>query len=203
MSFENLYFWLKEQHARGDNHNLYDHATKRLLKRYKLPFKHMTIPPAPNNLFKFIKGARRLSEWISECQATLDERERPRTMGLPKGIIAQTPPELVAPPPLAAAAAARRQSAWDRVTARARARRRMPMRTAQEDSDDAELTRDVVEAVVAESNHATPAASTDSDDELERELEEALREGDEDVDGEPREGAGLTLEQIRDQLMRD
>ena len=77
------------------------------------------------------------------------------------------------------------------------------MRTAQEDSDDAELTRDVVEAVVAESNHATPAASTDSDDELERELEEALREGDEDVDGEPREGAGLTLEQIRDQLMRD
>ena len=166
--------------------------------------KNMTIPPAPNNLFKFIKGARRLSEWISECQATLDERERPRAMGLPKGIIAQTPPELVAPPPLAAAAAARRQSTWDRVTARARARRRIPMRTAQEDSDDAELTRDVVEAVVAESNHATPAASTDSDDELERELEAALREGDEDVDGvEPREGAGLTLEQIRDQLMRD
>ena len=39
-----LYRWLGEQHARGENTNLYDPAIKRLLKSYKLPFKNITVP---------------------------------------------------------------------------------------------------------------------------------------------------------------
>jgi hypothetical protein len=84
MSFQNLYFWLRDQHARGESHNLYDHTTKKLLKRYKLPFKNMTVPPAPNNLFKYVKGARRLSAWIAECQSSMEELDRPVIMGLPR-----------------------------------------------------------------------------------------------------------------------
>ena len=45
LTFENLYDWLETQHARGDNFNVTEQATKRLLHRYKLPFKKMTVPP--------------------------------------------------------------------------------------------------------------------------------------------------------------
>ena len=98
LTFENLYRWLQTQHARGEWRNLYDTSTGRLLKRYKLPFKTMTVPPDRDNLFKWIKGARRLSNWIFECQQGMHERERPSFMGFPYGIIAQKPAELVAAP---------------------------------------------------------------------------------------------------------
>ena len=35
LSFEGLYRWLEAQHARGDDHSLYDHVTRQLIKRYK------------------------------------------------------------------------------------------------------------------------------------------------------------------------
>ena len=60
LTFENLYDWLETQHARGDNFNVTEQATKRLLHRYKLPFKKMTVPPKQNELFKWKKGAKRL-----------------------------------------------------------------------------------------------------------------------------------------------
>ena len=129
---------------------------------------------------------------------------------MPEGIIAQQPPELVAAPPGAAAAAAKRQAMWDRARAKARSRQRRPLRTAQEDSDDAELTRGVVQAVVDESDLAQGGGSTESDDELERELEEALREGEHGAEAaasqptdEPRQPRGLTLDEGRELLMRD
>ena len=193
LRFEALYRWLGEQHARGENKNLYDPATRRLLKRYKLPFKSMTVPPAPENLFKWVKGARRLSNWIHDCQAQMDERDRPTSMGLAPGIIAQVPPELVPPPPQAAAAAARRQAIWERVAAR-------PMRTAQEDGEDAALTRDVVRAVVHESQHAD---ATESDEELERDIEEMLEGQGEEARGEEQQGGGMSLERIEELLMGD
>ena len=202
LRFESLYYWLGQQHSRGGNKNLYDPATKKLLKRYKLPFKKMTVPPASENLFKYVKGARRLSNWIYNCQAQMDEHDRPTSMGLAPGIIAQVPPERVAAPPLAAAAAAKRQAAWARVAA---ARRRRggsneaarPMRTAQEDSEDAELTRDVVRAVVHESQHAPPPDATESDEELERSIEEMLEE----QQGGGEQQRGMSLEQIEELLM--
>lgn len=192
LRFETLYRWLGEQHARGENKNLYDPATKRLLKRYKLPFKNMTVPPAPENLFKWVKGARRLSNWIHDCQVQMDEHDRPTSMGLAPGIIAQVPPERVAAPPHAAAAAAKRQAIWARAAAR-------PMRAAQEDSADAELTRDVVGAVVHESQHA----ATESDEELERDIEEMLEQQGEEARGGEQQGGGMSLEQIEELLMRD
>ena len=64
------------------------------------------------------------------------------------------------------------------------------MLTAQEDGDDAEITRDVVRSVVDESDRAD--ASTDSGDEMEREIEEALQDdaGGPSSSGEQREGPG-------------
>jgi len=229
LSFENLYLWLREQHARGENKNLYDPTTNKLLKRYKLPFKQMTVPPAPNNVFKYVKGARRLSDWIFDCQMTMDESDRPAQLGLARGIIVQQPPELVPPPPQSARREARREAAWERVTKRARSRRR-PMRTAQEDSEDAEQTRNIVAAVLAESDRAQGGSSTEpedeleraleeamqdtqSDDELERELEEALREGEHGGPSaeaetpqsrdEPQQPRGPTLDELHELLMRD
>ena len=52
LTFENLYDWLETQHARGEQFNVMEPATKLLLHRYKLPFKQMTVPPKKNELFK-------------------------------------------------------------------------------------------------------------------------------------------------------
>ena len=75
LSFESLYRWLEAQHSRGDNKNIYEPITRRLVKRYKLPFKQMTIPPPSALLFKYRKGALRLSEWMREAQSMLEERD--------------------------------------------------------------------------------------------------------------------------------
>ena len=114
-SFEGLYSWLRAQHGKPENRNLYDQVTKKRLKRYKLPFKIFAVPPLSNNLFKYVEGARRLSDWIYGCQESMDAQDRPRSMGFPYDIIAQKPPELIAAPPLAEAAIARRQAVWERV----------------------------------------------------------------------------------------
>ena len=64
-SFESLYRWLEVQHARGVMRYLYDPSTRQLLHRYKLPFKSkMRIPPAKTERFKWVKGAKRLSDWM-------------------------------------------------------------------------------------------------------------------------------------------
>ena len=178
MSFEGLYRFLEAQHSRHDDHSLYDPTTRKLVKRYKLPFKKFTVPPDPSNLFKYKKGARRLSDWIKGCQETLSERERPLWTGLHEGIIAQQPPRLVVQTPMVAARQARRDATWTRVVARAA--RARPMRTAQEPTVDAQHTRDVVSAVTSESRAAggSDGADQTSDEELERELEQYLAEDD-------------------------
>ena len=51
LSFENLYRWLAEQAARGEQFNVRDVGYERQVRRYKLPFKPMTVPPKPNDLF--------------------------------------------------------------------------------------------------------------------------------------------------------
>jgi hypothetical protein len=84
-----LYRWLGEQHARGENTNLYDPAIKRLLKSYKLPFKNMPVPPAPENLFEWVKGARRLSNWIHDCQAQMGDEYRKAMAALRRGKMMQ------------------------------------------------------------------------------------------------------------------
>ena len=94
LSFEGLYRWLEVQHARGESRNLYDPSTRQLLHRYKLPFKpikaNMVIPPPKLDLFKWRKGARRLSSWM----------ETGGLVPINTGIVEQQPPALVAAPPL-------------------------------------------------------------------------------------------------------
>ena len=153
ISFEGLYTWLKAQHGKHENRNLYDQVTKKRLKQYKFPFKAFTVPPLSTNLFKYVKGARRLSDWIYGCQESMDAQDRPRSMGFPYGIIAQKLPELIAASSLAEAAIARRQAVWERVRARAH-RQSVGLRTAQNGSEDAEQTRELVDAIVEESGEA-------------------------------------------------
>ena len=106
--FENLYDWLETQHARGDNFNVTEQATKRLLHRYKLPFKAMNVPPKQNELFKWKKGAKRLNDWMVQGGfAPIDE-----------GIRSLTPPTLVSPPPLQSQREARRDAMRQRVAGR-------------------------------------------------------------------------------------
>jgi len=66
------------------------------------------------------------------------------------------------------------------------------MRTAQEDSEDAEQTRNIVAAVLAESDRAQGDGSTEPEHELERALEEAMQGGE-----------GVPLDDIERELMRD
>ena len=174
LSFEGLYRWLEVQHARGESRNLYDPSTKQLLHRYKLPFKaHVVIPPPRNELFKWRKGAKRLSSWM----------EVGGLVPIADGIIEQQPPTLVDTPPLQSRREQARAAMWSRVAARGANLRRMA--NANEDSDDARLTRGVVGSVMAESRggvstqqtagaSSSAPAEEDSEDEMVRELEEAL-----------------------------
>ena len=65
LSFASLYDFMQQQHSRRNRHelSLRDPITNKV-QRYSLPFKAMRIPPAPDNLFKYRKGANRLSDWI-------------------------------------------------------------------------------------------------------------------------------------------
>ena len=171
LSFEGLYRWLEVQHARGESRNLYDPSTKQLLHRYKLPFKaHMVIPPPKNELFKWRKGARRLSSWMVAGGLA----------PIATGIIEQQPPTLVDALPLQSRREQARAAMWSRVAARGANLRRMA--NANEDSEDARLTLGVVGSVMAESRgamstrqEAGPSSSAPpdegSEDEMVRELE--------------------------------
>eukprot|EP00966_Prymnesium_polylepis_P301443 6964772-Prymnesium_polylepis.1 len=61
----------------------------------------MLVPPAANNLFKYRKGAQRLSDSITAGSSD------GLAIGLPQGVIKMQLPTLVAPPPGAAAREAR------------------------------------------------------------------------------------------------
>jgi hypothetical protein len=134
----------------------------------------MVIPPPKNELFKWRKGARRLSTWMVEGGL----------VPLAAGIIEQQPPTLVDAPPLQSRREQARAAMWGRVAARGANLRRMT--NANEDSEDAQLTRGVVGSVMAESRGAAstrqeagasssaPADDEDSEDEMVRELEQEM-----------------------------
>jgi hypothetical protein len=133
----------------------------------------MTIPPPKNELFKWRKGARRLSSWM----------ETGGLVPIDAGIIEQQPPTLVAAPPLQSRREQARAAMWSRVASRGANLRRMT--NAHEDSEDARLTRVVVRSVMAESRgvvstqqeagaSSSAPADEDSDDEMVRELEESM-----------------------------
>ena len=165
LTFENLYDWLETQHARGENFNVTEQATKRLLHRYKLPFKQMTVPPKQNELFKWKKGAKRLSDWMVQggFAAPIDE-----------GIGSLKPPTLVAAPPLQSQREARREAMWQRVAGRARVR---TLTSVEGNGEDATLTRSLVRSVMDDSRGSEPPAMTDEEtDEFVLQLEAELEE---------------------------
>ena len=174
-SFESLYRWLEVQHARGVMRYLYDSSTRQLLHRYKLPFKpNMRIPPAKTERFKWVRGAKRLSDWIES--AGLEPFD--------PAIQNQMPPALVAPPPLQSQREERRAAMWSRIASRGSRTRHI----ANEDSEDARLTRDVVQSVMSASRASTARASSepsadggddsDSEEAWVRELEREMEQGD-------------------------
>ena len=164
LSFQNLYDWLEEQHARGEQFNVTDPGTRLVLHRYKLPFKQMTVPPKKNELFKWRKGAKRLSEWMVQGGfAPIDE-----------GIGSLQPPTLVPPPPLQSQREARRAAMWQRVAGRARVR---TLTSVEGEGVDATLTRGVVRSVMDDSRANGPNIEMTDEEadvfaqELEAELE--------------------------------
>ena len=117
---------------------MYEPGTKLVLHRYKLPFKKMTVPPKQNELFKWRKGAKRLSDWMVKGGFA----------PIPEGIGSLQPPILVAPPPLQSQREARRAVMWERVASRARVRR---LTSVAGEGEDATLTRTVVRSVMNDS----------------------------------------------------
>ena len=144
LTFETLYGWLEAQHERGENFYVYEPGTKLVLHRYKLPFKKMTVPPKQNELFKWRKGARRLSDWMVQGGFA----------PIPEGIGSLQPPMLVAPPPLQSQREARRAAMWERVASRARVRR---LTSVEGEGEDATLTLTVVRSVMEDSRDNEPA----------------------------------------------
>jgi hypothetical protein len=195
LSFKHLYEWLQAQHSKHERHDLRDHVTKKVVHRYKLPFKRFAVPPPSNLLFKYRKSAQRLSDWIVQGS-------NGQAAGLRAGIIAQAPAALVAPPPGQAAREARASAAWGRARGAAQRRSRLPLRSVQGDSVDAQETRVVVRAVMRAAAGAG-SSSDDSDDEMAAQLEREMEE-DEGGDGAgpSRDGSGV-LEDIRRSLLED
>ena len=161
LSFEGLYRFMEERAALRASKNLYAPTTKKLLKRYLLPFKNMAVPVPNNVIFKYRKAALRLSDWMGACKAVQLAR-------LPLGIQMQQPPVVVAAPPIQAARNARVERLWNRSARRSRESR--PFRSAQGNGDDETLTRQVVRAVVE------AAAESDDDFELEMEMEMEMQD---------------------------
>ena len=157
LSFEYLYLWLGTQHGRGERWNVYDPSTRLLLHRYKLPFKaNMRIPPKSEELFKWRKGAKRLSDWMVDGGlAPLD----PAIQNL-------QPPALVAAPPLQAGREQARQALWNRVARQARTR--LLSSVGGKDHEDAQLTRAVVQSVMSDSRDITDDDFAEAERELAR-----------------------------------
>ena len=165
ISFENLYNWLAEQHKRGERFDVKDAGTKQLLHRYKLPFKpNMIIPPPKTELFRFKKGAKRLSDWMRDGGlAPMDERIQNMELAT-----------LIEPPPLQSLREERLTALWGRVAARARV---MQLTSVERDGEDASLTRGVVSSVMEASRESCATEMTDAEaDDFARELGEALEE---------------------------
>ena len=125
----------------------------------------MVVPPKLNELFKWRKGAKRLSDWLLQGGfAPMDQ-----------GIGSLQPPTLVAPPPQLSQREARRAAIWERVANRARVRR---LTSVEGEDEDATLTRAVVRSVMEDSRAKNPARREMTDEEadafaleLEAELE--------------------------------
>ena len=164
LAFETLYAWLRAQHERGEQFYIYEPGTKIILHRYKLPFKQMTVPPKQNELFKWRKGAKRLSDWMVQGGFA----------PIAEGIGSLQPPMLVAPPPQQSQREARRAAMWERVASRARARR---LTSVEGEGEDATLTRTVVRSVMEDSRANEPRSEMTDEEadafalELEAELE--------------------------------
>ena len=146
LSFAGLYTFLQHQHALGLDRNLRDPLTNRVIQRYKLPVKKMNVPPRRDELFKWKKGARRLSDWMVAG-------------GLPPlhpGIVAQEIPTIVtALPPGAEQAAAQRDQLWRQIATRAREQEEL-VSALGDGSDDAE-TREIVASLMFESRGSREA----------------------------------------------
>ena len=194
LTFEHLYRWLEGRHSLLHRHYLRDEGTGKVVHRYVLPFKKMKVPPDPQNMFKYRRAARRLSDWI----ATGSTEEG--TQGLAAGIVDQAPPTLVAPPPGAAQREARRTAAWERVVAGSRARSRT-LRSVAGETEDARETREMLEAIMQASwsvHHQQQSSSSPpeedvpagSDNELEALLERELAEQREQEATDARQPAG-------------
>ena len=103
----------------------------------------MTVPPKQNELFKWKKGAKRLSDWMVQGGfAPIDE-----AIGSLKS------PTLVAPPPLQSQREARREAMWQRVAGRARVR---TLTSVEGNGEDATLTRSLVRSVMDDSRGSEP-----------------------------------------------
>ena len=164
LAFETLYEWLSAQHERGEQFYIYEPGTKIILHRYKLPFKKMTVPPKSNELFKWRKGAKRLSDWLVQGGFA----------PIAEGIGSLQPPTLVAPPPQQSRREAQRAAMWERVASRARVRR---LTSVAGEDEDATLTRSVVRSVMDDSRANQPARREMTDEEADafaQELEAEL-----------------------------
>ena len=176
LTFEHLYRWLEGQHSLLQRHYIRDDTTGKVVHRYMLPFKKMKVPPGRDNMFKYRKAARRLSDWI------IAGSSEQGTDGLAPGIVDQAPPTLVAPPPLAAQREARRAATWQRVMAGSRARSRI-LKSVAGETEDARETREMLEAIMqasrsVPSEQASPQEeyTAGSDDEMGALLEQELAE---------------------------
>ena len=166
LSFAGMYAFLEHQHRQGGSRNLYESGSGKLLKRYVLPFKAMTVPPKPEHLYKYKKGARRLSSWLQQG-------------GLPPladGIVAQEAPAILGRLPAADddGRADARAEAWARVAQQARQRQ---LRSVTGDDDDSLDARAVVDGILGESRATAEAEPTEPTEptELQRELAARLQ----------------------------
>ena len=169
-----MYVFLEAIHARGDRITLRDQETREVIHKYRLPFKAMNIPPKREDLFRWKRGAKQLSEWMVAT-------------GLPPlhpGIIAQTAPIIVAPPPLLSRRVDRAAALWRRIGERSgQYQLQSVAQGGDDDTRDAHETREVVRAVMGESRAAAAGMSDEAAEDMERELEcemEAEAQGDED-----------------------
>ena len=154
-----MYTFLEAMSERRDLTVIRDPATKQVLHRYRLPFKSgMRVPPRQDELFKWRKAAKRLSDWL----------EAGGLAPLHESIIAQQIPSIVSPLPLAARREAQRAALWRRVARRASQR---GLESVRGEGDDAQETRAVVEGVMSDSRDAASSDESGLSDEAASELE--------------------------------
>ena len=167
LSFELLYGWLDAQHRLGQRWVVRDPMTRERLHRFALPFKaQMRVPPKQEELFKWRKGARRLSDWMVQGGlAPMDP-----------AIQSQQPAALVAPPPHQSQRATLQQALWARVGQRSRQRELASVEGGGGGDADSALTQTVVATVMSESRAIT-------DDDMNQAFEELEQTEEEDADG--------------------